>query len=119
MTLTSPVSTRWYDGVATVLITGELDLGTREVVTEAIDEGITTAPNGVIIDLSETEFMDSSGISVLLKGRREADRAGSPTASPGALRWCGIEFDRCAAVPIRRASGRPSALTPAPYRSSR
>ena len=30
----------------------------------------------MIVDLSGTQFMDSSGISILLKGRREADRAG-------------------------------------------
>ena len=71
------VTTRRHDGVATVVVAGELDLGAGEVVAEAIGLAVTaTGTNAVIVDLSELEFVDSSGISVLLKGRREADRTG-------------------------------------------
>ncbi len=71
------VSTSRQDGVATVLVTGEFDLAAAEVVARAIGQAIAaTGTDAVIVDLSQTRFMDSSGISVLLKGRREADRTG-------------------------------------------
>lgn len=71
------VSTTQQDKVATVTIEGELDLGVRETVEKAIGDAIDAAgTREVIIDLSGLQFIDSSGIGILLKGRRQADRAG-------------------------------------------
>lgn len=71
------VSTAREDKVATVTIAGELDLGVRDTVEQAIAEAITAeGTREVIIDLSGLQFIDSSGIGILLKGRRQADRTG-------------------------------------------
>jgi len=69
------VSTVRQDGLATVTVTGELDLAAADIVTQAIDQEITaTGTRAVNVELSGTQFIDSSGISILLKGRRAADR---------------------------------------------
>jgi len=71
------VSTVRQDGLATVTVIGDLDLAAAEVVTRAIDQEITaTGTRAVNVELSGTQFIDSSGISILLKGRRAADRTG-------------------------------------------
>jgi anti-sigma B factor antagonist len=71
------VSTVRRDGLATVTVTGELDLAAVDIVTQAIHQEITaTGTRAVNVELSGTQFIDSSGISILLKGRRAADRTG-------------------------------------------
>jgi anti-anti-sigma factor len=63
--------------LATVTPSGDLDLATTpdfaEVITRALTmPGIIT----LVIDLSDVGFLDSSGISELLRGRRGADEQG-------------------------------------------
>lgn len=71
------VSTGREDDVVTLVVAGELDLSSGEVVTRAIGRAVSTdGVRAVVVDLSELRFVDSSGIAVLLKGRREADRTG-------------------------------------------
>jgi anti-sigma B factor antagonist len=71
------VSSNREDGVATVMLAGELDLASVDVVSQAIDHEIAAAgTEAVIVDLSDMAFLDSSGIAVLIKGRREADKTG-------------------------------------------
>jgi len=54
----------------TVIITGEFDLGgvdeVRQALTEAIETDMITK---VVVDLGPTEFLDSSGIGVLVTAR--------------------------------------------------
>ena len=56
------------EGVVTIHVIGELDLGTQEQLREPLLEA-AQANNSVIVDLSECEFIDSSGIRALLVGR--------------------------------------------------
>lgn len=71
------VATRQDNGVATLAIAGELDLASGDVLARAISQAASAGgTHTVIVDLSELRFLDSSGISILLKGRREADSAG-------------------------------------------
>jgi anti-sigma B factor antagonist len=59
------ISTSDLDGRAVVVVRGELDLATapdlEEVVSERLDAG-----QEVVVDLRELEFMDSSGLRVLV-----------------------------------------------------
>lgn len=71
------VSTNWQDRVATVSLAGELDLACRDRVEQAIGQAVhADGTRSVLVDLSDLEFIDSSGIAMLLKGRRQADGAG-------------------------------------------
>ena len=49
----------------TIMIRGRLDFKVRQEFREAY-ENTPTKPGSVIIDLQETEFMDSSGLGMLL-----------------------------------------------------
>ena len=60
-----------------VVVSGEVDLATAPLLTDAVDAA--TASDGaatVTVELSEVTFLDSSGIAALLKGRRVADERG-------------------------------------------
>lgn len=71
------VSTVWQDRVATVSLAGELDLAGRDRVEQAIAQAVhAEGTRSVLVDLSDLGFIDSSGIGMLLKGRRQADVAG-------------------------------------------
>ncbi|HEY8472865.1 MAG TPA: STAS domain-containing protein [Natronosporangium sp.] len=71
------VETERDGDVLTLSVSGEVDLATSPVVDDAITEAIVTSgANTVSVDLSAVEFLDSSGIALLLKGRRRADERG-------------------------------------------
>jgi anti-anti-sigma factor len=70
------VSTEQRDATATVTLSGELDLSSQDLVDRSIDRAVgTVGVRQVVVDLSGLRFIDSSGIAVLLKGRRRADEA--------------------------------------------
>jgi anti-anti-sigma factor len=65
------------DGVATVVVAGEVDVASGPAVDEAIRAAIATdGVETVLVDLSAVRFLDSSGIALLLRGRRLADERG-------------------------------------------
>jgi anti-anti-sigma factor len=70
------VATHRDGGVATVRISGAIDLDAMDEVERAIGATVDAAgTTQVVVDLSAVDFLDSSGIAVLLKGRRVADAA--------------------------------------------
>ena len=60
------VSVTRGDGSATVSLEGELDLATADLVEEAL-RGVEEQATSVVIDLRELEFIDSTGLSVMLE----------------------------------------------------
>jgi anti-anti-sigma factor len=65
------------DGVLTVALSGEIDLATAPEAERAIADAVGSVGTGeVLVDLSGVEFLDSSGVALLLKGRRGADERG-------------------------------------------
>lgn len=108
--VTSSVSSGRRDGVATVRVIGEFDLAVAEAVSQAIGQAIAAGTDGVIVDLSETQFMDSSGISVLLNGRREADRVGVAYRITGATEM--VRHILSLTGVLQYLSGEPSADPP-------
>lgn len=74
--MVSVVSERDGD-ILTLTVSGEVDLATSPLVDDAITEAIVGSGAGTVsVDLSAVEFLDSSGIALLLKGRRRADERG-------------------------------------------
>jgi anti-sigma B factor antagonist len=68
------VATHWDGHQATVTAVGEVDLSAAAPVDAAIEAAVHTAGvEAVVVDLAGVTFLDSSGISVLLRGRRLAD----------------------------------------------
>jgi anti-sigma B factor antagonist len=61
-------------GIATVVVSGEIDFASGPIVDNAIrDAVIADGVATVLVDLSAVRFLDSSGIGLLLMGRRLAD----------------------------------------------
>jgi anti-sigma B factor antagonist len=62
-------------GDATVIaVRGELDVLTAPTVTARLDDVVRRHTEDVVIDLRETAFIDSSGLSILLNTQRRLDR---------------------------------------------
>jgi len=60
------------DGTALVHAQGEIDLQTEGFFAEALRSALVRG-NSVVVDLSGTDYIDSTGIHLLLRSREEAD----------------------------------------------
>src|SRR5262245_15139567 len=67
------------DDAITVTIKGEIDLATSTRLNRELDAAIDRepAPARLRIDLSGVNFMDTTGVAVLLKSRRRALEVGA------------------------------------------
>jgi anti-sigma B factor antagonist len=63
-----------------VAVRGELDIASVEALQEQLDELRITGWNDVVLDLRELTFIDSCGLSLLLREERAARRAGASFA---------------------------------------
>ncbi|MFC7715851.1 STAS domain-containing protein [Nonomuraea recticatena] len=66
---------------------GVLDVSTKQLLTGQLDEVMAQTsphPPGLIIDLSQLTFCDSSGLSALVVARERLEAAGRPLALAGA-----------------------------------
>jgi anti-sigma B factor antagonist len=63
------------DGRTVLALRGELDLATVEPVRVRLD-ALCAARTPVLLDLDGLEFMDSTGIRLVLRAVQERDRAG-------------------------------------------
>ena len=69
--------TRTDDGDAVVLaLSGELDVISAPDLAEQLDELAASACPRVVLELSRLSFVDSAGVSVLVKARHEAEANG-------------------------------------------
>jgi anti-anti-sigma factor len=76
---------RVYGGIISVGVVGEVDAATVESLEQAIAAAFMgDQVPGVIVDLAGVTFLDSTGISALLKGRRLAQDAGKGYRVDGA-----------------------------------
>ena len=56
----------------TVSIVGELDLAAKHDLDAAIADAFARAPDTLVVDLSKTTFIDSTGITTLVRAHRRA-----------------------------------------------
>jgi anti-anti-sigma factor len=61
---------------ATVSLHGELDMSGVDRAREAIEQAEAGSATLLILDLSELEFMDSTGLEVVLRAARRAHDSG-------------------------------------------
>ncbi|MBE2316046.1 STAS domain-containing protein [Solirubrobacter sp. CPCC 204708] len=70
------VRTTHEDRTTTVVVVGEVDLLTSVRLNRELQIAFEAEPEWLRIDLSEVAFMDTTGVAVLLKARRQALEAG-------------------------------------------
>jgi anti-sigma B factor antagonist len=63
------------DGVRVVAVRGELDLSTTSDLEGPLEEAIASGDASVLIDLSECEFIDSTGIALIVRTWQRLDKA--------------------------------------------
>lgn len=64
--------------MAVVAVTGEVDLSTVPELRRRLTEAISAPRSEVVVDLAAVDFIDASGVGVLLGAAGEAARAGVP-----------------------------------------
>jgi anti-anti-sigma factor len=85
-------------------IRGELDVASAPHMRERIGGAVPTTAQGLVVDFSELEFIDSSGVAMLfalarrLSGRRQQLRVVVPSGGPVARVLEIVEFERAAPV---------------------
>jgi anti-sigma B factor antagonist len=70
------VEVRDEDHAAVVAVSGELDLASSPALEEELDRVVASQTPLVVIDLRGLEFMDSTGLSVLIRAHQRAEESG-------------------------------------------
>ena len=70
------VETRKHDRAAVLAVTGELDLASSPALEGELERVSQSDAWVVIVDLRELEFLDSTGLGVLVKANHRAEEAG-------------------------------------------
>ena len=90
--------------VVVARLTGELDVAGASSMGERIADATPTSARGLVVDMSELEFIDSSGVAMLfglarrLSGRRQELRVVAPRGRPVARVLEIVEFERAAPI---------------------
>ena len=66
-------------------VIGELDLASSPALEQELERGAASRAVVVIVDLRKLEFMDSTGLSVLVRAHQRAAENGQRSAWSGAL----------------------------------
>jgi anti-anti-sigma factor len=61
------------DGAARMELQGELDIGTAPRLEHAVEDALEAGCREVVLDLSGTTFLDSSGLGALIRAARTVD----------------------------------------------
>jgi anti-anti-sigma factor len=90
--------------VVVASVTGELDIAGASRTGERIAEAVPTSAVGLVVDLMELEFIDSSGIAMLfglarsLGSRRQRLTVAAPLGGPVRRVLEIVDFERAAPV---------------------
>jgi anti-anti-sigma factor len=100
------IEQREGDDVVVAQLTGELDIAGAESVGQRIAEAVPSSARGVVVDMTELDFIDSSGVSMLFSlarrvgSRRQELRVVAPAGRPVARVLDIVEFGRAAPVHV-------------------
>jgi anti-anti-sigma factor len=64
-------------GVRTIYVQGELDLSTAPDLERPLEEALESGEGSVLIDLSRCEFIDSTGIALIVRAWQRLDDGAS------------------------------------------
>lgn len=73
-------SERVLNGVRIIAINGELDIATSPEVRELLAEAAKDSERPLVVDLTDCEFIDSTGLATLLHGTKPAQNGESHVA---------------------------------------
>jgi anti-anti-sigma factor len=68
------------DGIRVIAIRGELDLGTAPALEGPLEETVGNGDSPVMIDLTECEFIDSTGIAMIVRAWQKVDSSESDSS---------------------------------------
>jgi anti-sigma B factor antagonist len=77
------------DGVRVIAVSGELDLSTAPQLEEPLEEALASGDSALVIDLSACEFIDSTGIALIVRAWQRLDRDTEGNGS-GRFALCGL-----------------------------
>jgi anti-sigma B factor antagonist len=70
------VEVRSEDHRTVISVSGELDLASSPALEEELERVAKSDATVIVVDLSELEFMDSTGLSVLVRAHQRAEENG-------------------------------------------
>jgi anti-sigma B factor antagonist len=70
------LETQTTERLATVTVTGELDLMSSPVLERELEKAFGLNADVILLDLRELGFMDSTGLHLLVKAQQRAEEAG-------------------------------------------
>ena len=70
------VEVRNADATAVITVSGELDLASSPALEEELERVAQSDAELVVVDLRHLEFMDSTGLSVLVRAHQRAEENG-------------------------------------------
>lgn len=70
------VEQRSEGGATVLMVSGELDLAASPTLEERLDQVFSDSVSQLVIDLRALEFIDSTGLSVLVKAHQRAEESG-------------------------------------------
>jgi len=70
------------DGAVVIQLAGEIDISNAANVQEAVDQAAEPGAEHLVFDLGQLEFIDSSGLAVLLAVARRVPRVQLRNPSP-------------------------------------
>jgi anti-sigma B factor antagonist len=70
------VAVRSAHGTAILVVSGELDVASGPTLERELAKAEASDAQLVIIDLRDLEFIDSTGLSILIKAHRQAESSG-------------------------------------------
>lgn len=76
-------------GVRVIAVSGELDLNTAPQLEERLETALTAGDARLLIDLSDCEFIDSTGIGLIVRAWQRLD-AGLESHSDSRFALCGL-----------------------------
>jgi anti-anti-sigma factor len=98
------IEEREGDDVVVARLAGELDIAGADAIGKRIAEAVPSSARGVVVDMTNLEFIDSSGVSMLFSlarrvgSRRQELRVVAPAGQPVARVLEIVEFERAAPV---------------------
>ena len=88
MSGSSQVQAREDDGTCFLQLRGEIDIANVDEISGAIDAAAAKSHRGLVLDLTQTTYLDSAGVALLfrlahrLRARRQQMRLVLPSGAP-------------------------------------